>query len=375
MSGDVKKILIVIGTRPEAIKMAPVIKVLKNYSDKIKVIVCSTGQHNQMLNPIFSLFKITPDIDMHIMKRNQSLSLLTSELFNKLDKVINYVQPDWIMAQGDTTSVFASSMIAFYHHIKFAHVEAGLRTGDKLMPFPEEINRRIADMLADVHFAPTQLAKLALLNEGINSEKIFVTGNTIVDSLLEITSHPYDWSSGPLSFIPKNKKLILVTAHRRESFGEPLKEICYAIKTLSQNFYKEYHFIFPVHLNPNVRKPVYKILGKISNVSLVNPLDYMSLLQVMKKSTIIFTDSGGIQEEAPAFNVPVLVMRNKTERMEGIKLGIAKLVGTSQKDIIENGYFFLSSQLQTKRRKKIKNPYGDGKAAIRISKIMLALLK
>lgn len=352
--------------------MAPIIKELDKHKDKVKSVVCATAQHRQMLDQILILFDIKSDYDLNIMKPNQSLSQLSSDLFRKIDPIIEEVKPDWILAQGDTTTVLVTALASFYHKVPFGHVEAGLRTGDIYNPFPEEMNRRISDSLATILFAPTERNRQELIREGRSSDRILITGNTVIDALLSITSHPYDWSTGPLRVLPKDKSLILVTAHRRESFGTPLQEICLAIQELAQKFKdKGVHFVYPVHLNPNVREPVERILSGTSNISLIEPLDYISMVNLMKRSLLILTDSGGIQEEAPSLRVPVLVMRHATERPEGIEAGVTKLVGTSRESIVKETTRLLSDPMAYASMASGKNPYGDGKAAIRIVSALL----
>ncbi len=370
-----RNILILIGTRPEAIKMAPVIKELQKSPEKIKCVVCVTGQHRQMLDQVLKLFAIKPDYDLNIMQPDQSLSQLTANLLIKLEPVIKETEPDWVLAQGDTTTVLVSSLIAFYHRIPFGHVEAGLRTGDKFSPFPEEINRRLADLMADLYFAPTERAHQTLMSEGISEEKIYVTGNTIVDALMDVAGMLYDWGTGPLSNILNHERIVLITAHRRESFGIPFMELCSAILNLAMLFEKEdVQFVYPVHLNPNVRKPVQQILSNLPNVHLIEPIDYQSLVNLMKRSTLILTDSGGIQEEAPTFGVPVLVMRNCTERPEGVEAGVAKLVGTQKDTIVKEAIRLLTETEAHAVMSNRVNPYGDGLAAKRIVSILLGRL-
>jgi UDP-N-acetylglucosamine 2-epimerase (non-hydrolysing) len=365
-------VLNVFGTRPEAIKMAPVIMELGKHSNRVRSVICSVAQHREMLDQVLSVFKIEPDYDLNLMRPGQSLSQLTANLFAGLDPVVSEVKPDWILAQGDTTTVFVAAMVAFYHGIAFGHVEAGLRTGDKLRPFPEEINRRFADLVATAYFAPTENARQALLREGCSERDIYVTGNTVVDALNDVASREYDWQSGPLSRLPLDKRLVLITAHRRESFGDPFRELCMAIRDLSCMFADDgIHFIYPVHFNPNVRQPVRDILSGLSNVSLIEPLDYLSLVHLMKRSTLILTDSGGIQEEAPGLQVPVLVMRDTTERPEGLETGAVRLVGTQRSCIVTEGEKLLRDPIAHAAMAAGANPYGDGKAAKRIVSILL----
>ncbi len=365
-------VLNVFGTRPEAIKMAPVIMELGRYSHSVRSVICSVAQHREMLDQVLRVFEIEPDYDLNLMQPDQSLSQLTAALLAGLDPVVNRLRPDWILAQGDTTTVLVAAMVAFYHGIAFGHVEAGLRTGDKLRPFPEEINRRLADLVASAYFAPTENARRALLREGCCDRDIYVTGNTVVDALNDAASRKYDWESGPLSRLPLEKRLVLITAHRRESFGEPFRELCLAIRDLSRMFADDgVHFIYPVHLNPNVRQPVGDILSGLWNVSLTEPLDYLSLIHLMKRSTLILTDSGGIQEEAPGLGVPVLVMRDTTERPEGIETGVVRLVGTQRCRIITEAEKLLRDPAEHAAMATGTNPYGDGRAAKRIVAILL----
>lgn len=365
-------VLTMLGTRPEAIKLAPVIKELGKHSDRVRSVSCSAGQHREMLDQVLQLFQIKPDYDLNLMQPDQSLSQLTASLFAGLDPVVSEVKPDWILAQGDTTTVFVAAMVAFYHGIAFGHVEAGLRTGDKLRPFPEEINRRLADLVATAYFAPTENARQALLREGCSERDIYVTGNTVVDALNDVAAREYDWCSGPLSGLPRDRRLVLITAHRRESFGDPFRELCLAIRDLAGMFAGEgVHFIYPVHLNPNVQQPVREILSGLSNVSLIEPLDYLSLVHLMKRSTLILTDSGGIQEEAPGLRVPVLVMRDKTERPEGVDAGVVRLVGTERCRIVREAENLLRDPAARAAMVTDANPYGDGRAARRIISILL----
>lgn len=365
-------VLSVFGTRPEAIKMAPVIRELARHPGEIRSVICSVGQHREMLNQVLPLFGIRLDHDLDVMQPDQTLSQLTAALFTGLDRVVREVEPDWVLAQGDTTSVFVASMVAYYRRVSFGHVEAGLRTGDKHRPFPEEINRRIADLVSDLHFAPTERARQALLREGCRDEDVHVTGNTVVDALNDVIARPYDWNSGPLTAIPRRERLVLITAHRRESFGEPFRELCLAIRDLSRRFQDEdVQFVYPVHLNPNVRQPVNDILSGLSNVSLVEPLDYLSLVQLLKRSTVILTDSGGIQEEGVGLRVPVLVMRDTTERPEGVEAGAARLVGTRRQRIFSETERLLRDADARRSMAVATNPYGDGHAGARIVSLLL----
>lgn len=362
-----RTILSVIGTRPEAIKMAPVVQQLQRRPGDFTSVVCSTGQHRQMLDQALQLFDITPDIDLRLMTHDQSLAQLTARLFTALDETLARVQPDCVLAQGDTTTVLVAALTAFYRHIPFGHVEAGLRTGDKRRPFPEEINRRLADVVGDLYFAPTERARQALLREGVASEAITVTGNTVIDALLQVASRPYVWRGSPLAELPEDGQYVLITAHRRESFGEAFRQLCLAIRELADEFApRGLRFVYPVHLNPNVRAPVGEILGPARNVTLLEPLDYVSLAQVMKRSRLILTDSGGIQEEAPSLGVPALVMRDTTERPEGIEAGVVKLVGADRERIVAEARRLLTDPAAHAAMATPANPYGDGHAAERI---------
>jgi UDP-N-acetylglucosamine 2-epimerase len=350
--------------------MAPVIQELNAHSSRVRSVICSVGQHREMLEQVLSLFQIKPDYDLNLMQPNQTLPQLTAGLFSALDPVVEKVKPDWILAQGDTTSVFVAAMIAFYHKISFGHVEAGLRSKDIHKPFPEEVNRRVADIVAALYFAPTERARRALLEEGCTPHSIFVTGNTVIDALHSVATRQYDWQSGPLSGLP-NKRFVLITAHRRESFGGPFVDLCLAIRELAFKFHDDVHFIYPVHLNPNVRQPVNEILAGLPNVSLIEPLDYLSMVHLIKRSTLILTDSGGIQEEAPGLRVPVLVMRETTERPEGVETGVVRLVGTEQNRIVTEAEKLLCDPIAHAAMSTGVNPYGDGKAAARIVSILL----
>ena len=365
-------VLNVVGTRPEAIKMAPVIEELRRRADRVRSIVCVTGQHRGMLDQVLALFHIEPDFDLDVMRRNQSLAGLTASLFALLDPVVEESQPDWILAQGDTTTVVVAALVAYYRRIHFGHVEAGLRTGDRFNPFPEEVNRRVADLVSTACFAPTERARQMLIDEGVPNDSVSVTGNTVVDALLDVTKRPYNWSTGPLAELPPDRRLVLVTAHRRESFGEPFRELCLAIRDIATAYSDAgVLIVYPVHLNPNVLAPVRAILSGLSNVKLIPPLDYLSLVHLMMASELILTDSGGIQEEAPSFGVPLLVMRNSTERPEGIEAGVARLVGTGRARIVSEASRQLSTPVDRSERQVYPNPYGDGRAARRIVSVVI----
>jgi UDP-N-acetylglucosamine 2-epimerase (non-hydrolysing) len=403
------KVLVVFGTRPEVIKLAPVIAALRHPAAASGVsgavfqpVICFTGQHREMVEPFLEIFDLKPDYDLHVMQENQPLAGLTARLLVRLDKVLEAEAPDWVIVQGDTTTAMAASLAAFYRRIKVGHVEAGLRTEDKYNPFPEEINRRLISHLADLHFAPTKRARENLLREGLDRRAIFVTGNTVVDALkmiLKKTEQP-GWSeklkgkikeikvesgtgkkaagkkqaaavdsSGAVASPSQSKKLILVTAHRRESFGEGMERICEAISRVVSRV-PEAEVIFPVHLNPNVRSVVLRRLSGLERVHLVEPLDYLTFVFLMQQADLILTDSGGIQEEAPSLGVPVIVMRDKTERPEAVEAGVAWLGGTDPQRIERLGVELLEKVESGEFRRSLKrrNPFGDGHAATRIIK-------
>ena len=351
--------------------MAPVIKELEEHPDEYDSVVCVTAQHREMLDQVLDLFQITPDHDLDLMQEAQSLSGLTARVFKALDPVLIEEHPDWVLVQGDTTTVMAASLAAFYHQIKVGHVEAGLRTGDKWQPFPEEINRKIAGTVADLHFAPTTTARDHLLAEGVDPCIVHVTGNPVIDALHMAAEMPYDLDQGPLADIPWDKEVILVTAHRRENFGEPLQDICSAITSIADTYRERVHFVYPVHYNPNVWKPVHEALGVLPNVTLLEPLAYLSLVKLMERSHLVLTDSGGIQEEAPGLGKPVLVLREKTERPEGVEAGTCKLVGTDEGMIIQAVTELLEDEGAYQAMAQAVNPYGDGRSAQRIVNILL----
>ncbi|MGH7770914.1 MAG: non-hydrolyzing UDP-N-acetylglucosamine 2-epimerase [Candidatus Binatia bacterium] len=366
------KVLIVFGTRPEAIKMAPIIRELRKRRDELAAKVCVTAQHREMLDEVLRLFCITPDYDLDVMEENQSPAHVMSGVLNRLEGILQKEKPDWVLVQGDTTTVAAASMAAFYNRVQIGHVEAGLRTYDKWHPYPEEVNRRIVSITADLHFAPTEWARQNLVSEGISKDRILVTGNPVIDALLWVRSRPPSAATSlcldrlGLSTNGKgNRKLALATAHRRESFGEPLRHICLALRELATR-YQELQVIYSVHRNPNVWNPVHELLGRVSNIVLVPPLNYEAMVHVMKLSSLILTDSGGIQEEAPSLGVPVLVLREVTERPEGVEDGTATLVGTEQERIIREASRLLENPSKYARLTKAANPYGDGHAAERI---------
>ena len=359
------KVMTIFGTRPEAIKMAPIIQELRKRTN-IEISVCVTAQHRQMLDQVLNLFDIIPEIDLNLMQAGQTLSKLTASVFEYLAPILENEKPDWILVQGDTTTVMAASLVSYYCKIKVGHVEAGLRSFDKWRPFPEEINRRVASVVADIHFAPTNQACQNLVNEGIPLSSIFVTGNTVIDALLQVSERQFNIERSVLSEIPFGKRIILVTAHRRENFGQPLEKICAAIKKLGETYQDSLQIVIPVHLNPNVQKTVRRLLGELPNISLLPPLDYLPLVQLMKRSTIILTDSGGIQEEAPGLGIPVLVLREVTERPEGVISGNVRLVGSDPDLIFRESQRLLDNPSEYQKMAQSVNPYGDGHAAARI---------
>jgi UDP-N-acetylglucosamine 2-epimerase (non-hydrolysing) len=365
------KILSVFGTRPEAIKMAPVVQALAR-TGGIDSRVCVTAQHRQMLDQVLALFKITPDYDLDLMQDDQSLAELSAAIFTSLDPVLDEFRPDWVLVQGDTTTVAMTGLLAYYHRVRVGHVEAGLRTHDKWQPFPEEINRRVAGVTADLHFAPTEWARQNLLSEGISQNAIVVTGNPVIDALRFVADLPMPPDIKELlgKLDLAHRKLILVTAHRRENFGKPLENICIAIKELAAR--GDCEIVYPVHLNPNVQKPVTTLLKDLDHITLLPPLNYLPLVHLMKHAALILTDSGGIQEEAPSFGVPVLVLREVTERPEGIQAGSLKLVGTNSRQIVREARLLLDDASAYSKMATASNPFGDGKAAQKIVGALLA---
>ncbi len=366
------KILSVFGTRPEAVKMAPIVKLLAETAG-VESRVCVTAQHRQMLDQVLDLFDVKPEYDLDLMRDNQSLAELSASIFTHLDPVLSEFQPDWVLAQGDTTTVAITSLLTYFRRIKFGHVEAGLRTHDKWQPFPEEVNRRVAGVIADLHFAPTEWSKNNLLREGIDEAIIKVTGNTVIDALQFVAKQPEPRDVSELigrllrreNHPPHDyRKLILVTAHRRENFGEPLENICRALLELADR--GDVEIVYPVHLNPNVREPVNRLLADKEHITLLPPLDYLPLVHLMKHATLILTDSGGIQEEAPAFGIPTLVLRDVTERPEGVAAGTLKLAGTDTSRIVEEAKRLLDDTSAYGEMARAANPYGDGHAAEKI---------
>jgi len=390
------RILSVFGTRPEAVKMAPVVQELKRTSG-VESFVCVTAQHREMLDQVLTLFDIKPDVDLDLMRADQSLADLSARIFQELDPVLGDLNPDWVLVQGDTTTVAITSLLAYYHRIRVGHVEAGLRTHNKWQPFPEEINRRVAGIAADLHFAPTEWARQNLLHEGVPDSSIALTGNPVIDALQVVAKQPQPESiaqllaklgvrscrteephsgvsqaQGSLPPVARNgtrKRLILVTAHRRENFGQPLENICAALKELAER--GDVEIVYPVHLNPNVLEPVKRLLGNVRHVTLLPPLDYLPMVHLIKQSALVLTDSGGIQEEAPTFGIPVLVLRDLTERPEGVKAGVLKLVGTDGRYIVRTANRLLDNARAYKIMAKAVNPFGDGQAAGRIVKSVI----
>lgn len=369
-----KRILIVAGTRPEAIKIAPVLRALQAAAGKVEVEVCVTRQHSELLDPVLELFQIRPAFDLALMKPNQGLAELTSRALLALDGVYDTFKPAVVMVQGDTTTAMAASLSAFYRRVPVAHIEAGLRTADLMAPWPEELNRRLTGVIAQIHFAPTERARQNLLREGVEKERIHVTGNTAVDAILGVAQRlrsdeglraQLDRRFG---FLDANRRLILVTGHRRESFGGGFERICAALALLSRRL--DVQIVYPVHLNPNVRGPVHRILGEHANVHLIEPVDYLAFTYLMMRSHVIVSDSGGVQEEAPSLGKPVLVMRDVTERQEGVEAGVVRLVGTDVGRIVAGTERLLDDAADYAAMSRGVNPFGDGHAAERIAGVL-----
>ncbi|MEE2709741.1 MAG: UDP-N-acetylglucosamine 2-epimerase (non-hydrolyzing) [Gemmatimonadota bacterium] len=366
------KILSIFGTRPEAIKMAPVIKALERRAETIESRICVTAQHRDMLDQVLSIFRLEPDYDLQIMRDRQSLSYLTAGILTELENILSQVQPDYILVHGDTTTTMTAALAGFYHRIPVGHVEAGLRTHDRYNPFPEEINRRMTDTVSDLHFAPTSNARENLLSEGIEDDSIYVTGNTVIDALQEIVKHEGPKSRESIdNVVRSDRKIILVTVHRRENLGMPIEDIFHALVELANQYKSSVQIIYPVHLNPVVRQKANDMLSAIGNISLIPPLEYFSFVHLMLRSYLILTDSGGIQEEAPSLGKPVLVLREKTERPEGVAAGVLKVVGTDRKRIVQETARLLDNPTAYKKMAKAANPYGDGQAGERIVEILI----
>lgn len=368
-----KKVLIVFGTRPEAIKMAPVVLALQKDQD-IEVKVCVTAQHRQMLDQVLSLFEIVPDFDLDLMKPGQDLTDITSNVLLGMRSILKAWKPDWVLVHGDTTTTLAASLSAYYEKIPVGHVEAGLRTGNIYSPWPEEMNRRIAGMISTMHFAPTEGAKENLLREGITSDNIFVSGNTVIDALQQVAVRLKNDSTlanemqTQFAFLKSEKRMVLVTGHRRENFGAGFENICHALAEIAER--DDVQIVYPVHLNPNVQEPVKRILGEHRHIHLIPPQDYLPFVYLMTRAYLLLTDSGGIQEEAPSLGKPVLVMRDTTERPEAVQAGTVKLVGTDRAKIVEETLRLLDDQIEYQKMNLAHNPYGDGQTANRILEIL-----
>ena len=369
-----KKILLVFGTRPEAIKMAPLVKALQKDTEHFETRVCVTAQHRQMLDQVLEVFGITPEYDLNIMAPNQDLYDITAKVLLGLREVLKDFRPDTVLVHGDTTTSMAASLAAFYMQIPVGHVEAGLRTYNMLSPWPEEMNRQVTDRICTYYFAPTEQSRANLLQENVDAKKIFITGNTVIDALLmavdiiSTTARVKEKMAKELQekgYTVGDREYILVTGHRRENFGDGFLHICKAIKELAA-LHPEMDIVYPVHLNPNVQKPVYELLSGLSNVYLISPLDYLPFIYAMQHSTLLLTDSGGVQEEAPSLGKPVLVMRDTTERPEAVEAGTVKLVGTNAEAIVSNVTALLLDKEMYKRMSETHNPYGDGQACERI---------
>lgn len=379
-----KNMMLVFGTRPEAIKMSPLVKEFQKYPEKFKTIVCVTGQHREMLDQVLRIFDIQPDYDLNIMKQGQDLYDVTARVLTGMRDVLKETRPDIVLVHGDTTTSTAAALAAFYQQIPVGHIEAGLRTHNIYSPWPEEVNRQITGRIATYHFAPTSLSKDNLLQEGISGEQIIVTGNTVIDALYMVVEKIKNdgilscelekvlkASGYDISRLSDGRKLVLITGHRRENFGDGFISMCKAIKSLSEK-YPEVDFVYPMHLNPNVRKPIHEVFGESqrANLFFIEPLEYLSFVYLMEKSAIVLTDSGGIQEEAPGLGKPVLVMRDTTERPEALEAGTVKLVGTDYDKIVNEVSGLLDSQEYYEKMSKAINPYGDGKACSRIVKAL-----
>ena len=368
------RVLSVFGTRPEAVKMAPVVQALTQ-EPAIESRVCVTAQHREMLDQVLDLFHIQPDIDLNLMQPDQSLTRLTMQILEHLEPVLKQEAPDWVLVQGDTTTVMATALACFYQGIRVGHVEAGLRTGDKRQPFPEEINRRMASILADLHFAPTEHARRNLLAEGVEDWRIRLTGNPVIDALQQISETPLPeevsrWLKA-WGITSGGKRLVLVTAHRRENQGEPIEQICAALRELAEKYAGRITIVYPVHLNPRIQVPVHRLLDGVPGIVLLDPLEYLNLVHLERQAAIVLTDSGGIQEEAPTFGKPTLVLREKTERPEGVAAGVLRLVGTDRQRIVAEASRLLDDPVEYNQMAHAVNPFGDGHASERIVKALL----
>jgi UDP-N-acetylglucosamine 2-epimerase (non-hydrolysing) len=368
-----RRVIFCFGTRPEAIKLAPVIQELARHPKEFEPVVLVTAQHRHMLDQVLRVFDIKPDYDLDLMRPGQSLADVTASVLDGVGRVLARVGPDIVLVQGDTTSAFAAALAAFYQQVPVGHVEAGLRTNDKFSPYPEEMNRRLVSALADLHFAPTRAAKENLLSEGVSRMRIHVTGNTVVDALKAARLSKAKYSLPVLDDIESGQRIVLVTAHRRESFGQGFERICRALRALvARN--SDIDVVYPVHLNPNVRRPVRSILGGVTRVHLIEPLEYLPFVRLMERSYLILTDSGGIQEEAPALGKPVLVMRDVTERPEAVETGTARLVGTDPDVIVSAAERLFRSSAAYGRMARARNPFGDGCASTRIGAVLRRFL-
>jgi UDP-N-acetylglucosamine 2-epimerase (non-hydrolysing) len=371
-----KRVLIIMGTRPEAIKMAPVIQTLRERSGSFEVGVCATSQHRRMMDQVLDFFNIVPDFDLDIMRDRQELHEIACRVISGVHEVLRIWRPDWVVVQGDTTTTFAAGVAAFYEGVRVAHVEAGLRTGNMYAPWPEEANRRLTSVISSLHFAPTACARENLLQEGVPEKNIRVTGHTVIDALLRTAAAVSGDSAlarqlaSRFSYLDRKRKMILVTAHRRESFGAGFERICKALRKIALGDSVE--IVYPVHLNPNVQRPVHKLLGGLHHVHLLEPLQYAEFVYLMDRSYLIITDSGGVQEEAPSLGKPVLVMRDVTERPEAVAAGAARVVGTAPEKIVSEAHRLLHDQAEYQKMSQSGNPYGDGKAARRIADALSA---
>jgi UDP-N-acetylglucosamine 2-epimerase len=359
----------IVGTRPDALKMAPVIRELARHPDRVRQVVISTGQHREMLQQVLDVFQVFPDYSLDVMLPGQTLAQITSRVLERLDPLLEEIRPAVLLAQGDTTTTFVASLAAFYRQIPVGHVEAGLRTDNRYDPFPEEINRRLTATLSDLHFAPTEEAAANLRAEGIAPERIFPVGNTVIDALLEAASRPYRFEDPELDRLTSSGRVVVITAHRRENLGPPLRRICAAVRELARNF-PDVQCVFQMHKNPAVRSIIRSELEGEERVLLVEPQEYLPWVKLMQRSTLILTDSGGIQEEAPALGKPVLVMRETTERPEGVTAGTARLVGTDPERIVDEASRLLTQPDAYDGMARAVNPYGDGRSAARICKIL-----
>jgi UDP-N-acetylglucosamine 2-epimerase (non-hydrolysing) len=361
------KVLAVVGTRPEAIKMAPVVRELARHSGVFDARVCVTGQHRQMLDGVLDLFGIRPDHDLAVMRPGQTPGGVTAAVLVGLEPVLAAERPDWVLVQGDTTTAMTAALAAYYARVRVGHIEAGLRTADKWQPFPEEINRRVVGVVADAHFAPTDWAAGNLLREGVPAERVVVTGNTVIDAIREVARRPFDLAGTPLAGLPLGEApVIAVTAHRRENFGRGMAEICAGLRAVAER-YPDVHLVYPVHLNPNVQEPVRRLLGGLANVHLLPPLDYRPMVWLLDRCRLVITDSGGLQEEAPGLGKPTLVLRATTERPEGVEAGTVRLVGADRGRILAETSRLLDDPVAYAAMARAVNPYGDGRAAGRIA--------